>query len=66
MIDEVVDFRQAMARLYREFTDNNDLVLQAVVQRNGYRPKTDKEMAFEDAPAELLKPRPELSLCAAG
>ncbi len=33
VIDEAVDFRQAMARLYREFTDNNDWFLSRGTKR---------------------------------
>ncbi|MGZ0720563.1 arginine decarboxylase [Kluyvera cryocrescens] len=54
VIDEAVDFRQAMARLYREFTDNNDWFFKPWNKETVIDPKTGKEMAFEDAPAELL------------
>ena len=38
VIDEAVDFRQAMARLYKEFTADGKLVLQTVEQRSRHRP----------------------------
>ena len=54
VIDEAVDFRQAMARLYREFSDNNDWFFKPWNKETVIDPKTGKEMAFEDAPSELL------------
>ncbi|EPH4074944.1 arginine decarboxylase [Salmonella enterica subsp. enterica serovar Infantis] len=54
VIDEAVDFRQAMARLYREFTDNNDWFFKPWNKETVIDPKTGKEIPFEDAPAELL------------
>lgn len=54
VIDEAVDFRQAMARLYREFTDNNDWFFKPWNKEKVVDPQTGKEIAFEDAPTALL------------
>jgi arginine decarboxylase len=51
-IDEAVDFRQVVGRMWREFTDKKDWFFKPwnaeTIKNNGHR------VAFEDAPAELL------------
>lgn len=54
VINEAVDFRQAMARLYKEFTQDGDWFFKPWNQEIVTDPATGKQMAFEDAPAELL------------
>lgn len=54
VIDEAVDFRQAMARLYRDFSDSNDWFFKPWNKETVTCPQTGQEIAFEDAPAELL------------
>jgi arginine decarboxylase len=51
-IDEAVDFRQVVGRMWREFTDKKDWFFKPwnaeTIKNNGHK------VAFEDAPAELL------------
>lgn len=54
VINEAVDFRQAMARLYKEFTQDGDWFFKPWNQEIVTDPATGKQMAFEDAPAKLL------------
>lgn len=54
VIDEAVDFRQAMARLYREYTANNDWFFKPWNKEKVLDPQTGKEIAFEDASTHLL------------
>ncbi|WP_039057559.1 arginine decarboxylase [Enterobacter sp. Bisph1] len=54
VIDEAVDFRQALARLYREFTTNNDWFFKPWNKETVVCPQSGQQWAFADAPAELL------------
>ncbi|WP_342322096.1 arginine decarboxylase [Kosakonia sp. BYX6] len=54
VIDEAVDFRQAMTRLYREYTANNDWFFKPWNKEKVLDPQTGKEIAFEDASTDLL------------
>ncbi len=54
VIDEAVDFRQAMARLYREFADNDDWFFKPWNKETVICPQSGEALAFADAPAELL------------
>ncbi len=54
VINEAVDFRQAMARLYRKFTDNHEWFFKPWNKEKLIDPQTGKEIAFEDASTELL------------
>ncbi|VEB51289.1 arginine decarboxylase [Salmonella enterica subsp. enterica] len=54
MIDEAVDFRQAMARLYKEFTDEGDWFFKPWNKDVVTDPQTGKTYDFADAPAKLL------------
>ena len=51
-IDEAVDFRQVVGRMWREFTDKKEWFFKPwnaeTIKNNGHK------VAFEDAPAELL------------
>ena len=53
VIDEAVDFRQAVGRVRREFARQEGLVLQAV-ERRAVKGSDGSKVPFEDAPAELL------------
>ncbi|MGL5037831.1 MAG: arginine decarboxylase [Aeromonas sp.] len=55
VINEAVDFRQAMARLYKEFAKDGEWFFKPWNQEVITDPTTGKKMAFEDAPAELLR-----------
>lgn len=54
VIEEAIDFRQAMARLYHEFEKDGDWFFKPWNQEVVTDPATGKEMAFEDAPTTLL------------
>ncbi|EAA7135883.1 arginine decarboxylase [Salmonella enterica subsp. enterica serovar Beaudesert] len=54
VIDEAVDFRQAMARLYKEFTDEGDWFFKPWNKDVVTDPQTGKTYDFADAPAKLL------------
>lgn len=54
VIEEAIDFRQAMARLYHEFEKDGDWFFKPWNQEVITDPATGKEMAFEDAPTTLL------------
>ena len=54
VIDEAVDFRQAMARLYREFSDNDDWFFKPWNKEQVVCSQTGQTYTFEEAPAELL------------
>ncbi|MGL5659762.1 MAG: arginine decarboxylase [Aeromonas sp.] len=55
VINEAVDFRQAMARLYKEFAQDGEWFFKPWNQEVVTDPATGKQIAFEDAPAELLR-----------
>lgn len=54
VIDEAVDFRRAMARLYKEFTDEGDWFFKPWNKDVVTDPQTGKTYDFADAPAKLL------------
>lgn len=54
MIDEAVDFRQAMARLYKEFTAEGDWFFKPWNKEIVTDPQTGKTYDFADAPTQLL------------
>lgn len=54
VIDEAVDFRQAMARLYREFSESGDWFFKPWNKETVVDPASGAKMAFADAPAKLL------------
>ncbi len=54
MIDEAVDFRQAMARLYKEFTADGSWFFKPWNKEVVTDPQTGKTYDFADAPTKLL------------
>ncbi|USH01539.1 arginine decarboxylase [Grimontia kaedaensis] len=54
VIREAVDFRQAMGRLNREYTENGDWFFTPWNADTVKDPQTGETYAFEDAPADLL------------
>ncbi|WP_340610909.1 arginine decarboxylase [Xenorhabdus bharatensis] len=54
VIEEAVDFRQALARLYRDFSKKGDWFFKPWNQEQVTDPATGKKMLFADAPRELL------------
>ncbi|WP_434355979.1 arginine decarboxylase [Parasalinivibrio latis] len=54
VIREAVDFRQAMGRLYREFTDDGDWFFKPWNAERVTDPESGKTYAFEEAPADML------------
>ncbi len=66
MIDEAVDFRQAMARLYKEFTDEGDWFLNRGNKDVVTDPQTGKTYDFADAPANRWQPTRTAGSCALG
>lgn len=54
VIEEAVDFRQALARLHREFSKEGSWFFKPWNQEKVTDPATGKKIAFEDAPRELL------------
>ncbi|MDD3885563.1 MAG: arginine decarboxylase [Victivallaceae bacterium] len=54
VIDDAVDFRQAMARLYREFTDKGSWFFKPWNPDKVTCPRSGKIYDFADAPRELL------------
>lgn len=58
VINEAVDFRQALARANREFTKKKDWFFDSWNAPQVRDPKTGKKVAFADAPAELLATDP--------
>ena len=53
-IDEAVDFRQVVGRLWRTFTDKKDWFFKPWNAETVKNPANGDEIPFEDAPAELL------------
>jgi len=53
-IDEAVDFRQVVGRLWRTFTDKKDWFFKPWNVETVKNPANGDEIPFEDAPAELL------------
>src|SRR6516165_749566 len=53
-IDEAVDFRQVVGRMWREFTDKKDWFFKPWNAEKVKSPANGDKVAFEDAPAELL------------
>jgi arginine decarboxylase len=53
-IDEAVDFRQVVGRVWREFTDKKDWFFKPWNAEMVKNPANGHKVAFEDAPAELL------------
>ena len=54
VIQEAVDFRQAVARLWREHSFNNDWFFKPWNPEYVTDPESGKRYSFEDAPVELL------------
>lgn len=54
VINEAVDLRQAMARLYKEFTADNSWFFKPWSKEVVTDPQTDKTYDFADAPTKLL------------
>ncbi|MEX5419700.1 arginine decarboxylase, partial [Pseudomonas aeruginosa] len=54
VIDEAVDFRQAMARLYKEFTADGSWFFKPWNKEVVTDPQTGKTYDFADAPTKLL------------
>ncbi|OTA16222.1 lysine decarboxylase, inducable [Xenorhabdus vietnamensis] len=54
VIEEAVDFRQALARLHRDFNKEGSWFFKSWNQEKITDPATGKKIAFEDAPRELL------------
>lgn len=54
VINEAVDFRQVVGRLYRTFLDKKDWFFKPWNVEMVKNPANGREMAFEDAPADLL------------
>ncbi|QDF65718.1 arginine decarboxylase [Shewanella sp. SNU WT4] len=54
VIREAVDFRQAMAKLHKEYQNDNDWFFKPWNAETVIDPETAKSYNFEDAPAELL------------
>ncbi|MBD2791993.1 arginine decarboxylase [Xenorhabdus szentirmaii] len=54
VIEEAVDFRQALGRLHREFVKEGSWFFKPWNQEQVIDPATGKKFAFEDAPRELL------------
>ena len=53
-IDEAVDFRQVVGRLWRSFADKKDWFFKPWNAEKVTSPGNGRSIAFEDAPAELL------------
>jgi arginine decarboxylase len=53
-IDEAVDFRQVVGRMWREFTDKKEWFFKPWNAEKVKNPTNGEEVPFEDAPAELL------------
>ncbi|CAI1928844.1 arginine decarboxylase [Serratia quinivorans] len=53
-INEAVDFRQALARLYDEFQKKGQWFFKPWNIEEGLDPKTQKDVPFQDIPAEAL------------
>src|SRR4051794_28081174 len=54
VIEEAVDFRQVVGRLYRTFSEKNDWFFKPWNVETVKNPANGQRVAFEDAPAELL------------
>ncbi|CDH04673.1 arginine decarboxylase, inducible by acid,catabolic [Xenorhabdus bovienii str. oregonense] len=54
VIEEAVDFRQALARLHRDFNEKGGWFFKPWNQEKVLDPATGKKIAFEDAPRDLL------------
>lgn len=54
VIDEAVDFRQAMARLHREYAESGDWFFKPWNKEHVVDPTTGQTYDFADAPARLL------------
>jgi arginine decarboxylase len=54
VIDEAVDFRQVVGRLWRSFADKKDWFFKPWNVETVKNPANRRKVAFEDAPAELL------------
>ncbi len=54
VIDEAVDFRQVVGRLWRTFADKKDWFFKPWNAETVKNPASGHNMAFEDAPADLL------------
>ncbi|AYA40366.1 arginine decarboxylase [Xenorhabdus nematophila] len=54
VIEEAIDFRQALARLHREFGEEGGWFFKPWNQEHVTDPATGKKIAFEDAPRDLL------------
>ena len=54
VIEEAVDFRQVVGRLWRTFADKNDWFFKPWNVETVRNPTNDQKVAFEDAPVDLL------------
>jgi arginine decarboxylase len=59
VIDEAIDFRQALARAHREFARKSDWFFSSWNAPEVRDPATGENVPFADAPAELLASDPE-------